>query len=209
MATRYRIYPTLVNTFALYQSEVQNTNGQPYVDFEEMINRINRVPVERSQAQARGVNFEDALIKNQDVEDFPAEILTTMRSQLPPKYKSQVYLSCMVKDVEIYGFVDILGSDRAIDIKTTAKYKEGKFETNHQNLYLLGLKKYKINRLDYLITDFEQIYRESYYLDSYNFEPLFEQLGAFTEFLEKNRKLITDKKIFKLPANAGIQTSLF
>ena len=209
MSTRYRIYPTLVNTFALYATESVASNGELYVDFQGMIDRINRVPQERSIAQARGISFEDALIKNQNAEEFPAEILNTMRLQLPPRYKTQVYLSCLVKDIEIYGFVDVLCQDRAIDIKTTSKYQEGKFELNHQNLYLLGLQKYKINRLDYLITDFTQVYKESYYLDSYNFEPLFAQLEAFTEFLEQNRKLITDKKIFKLPANAGIQTSLF
>ncbi len=209
MPSRYRIYPTLLNSFALYQEGKMASNGQPYLDFEGMINRINRVKIPATEAQTRGINFEDALLKGIDEDEFPPLILASMRKHLPQKYKTQVYLSCVIKDVEIYGFVDLVGDHKAIDIKTTGRYETDKFAFNFQNLYLLGLKKYNINQLDYLITDMEQVYLESYYLDSYDFRPLFNQLDVFTDFLETNRKLITDKKIFTLPANAGIQTSLF
>ncbi|MFN8353521.1 MAG: hypothetical protein U0Y10_03670 [Spirosomataceae bacterium] len=197
MLHKYRIYPTLVNTFSLYLHESKNAEGVPYVSFEEMIDRINRVYKPPTEAQQRGVNFEDALLKGEGEELFPSAIIARMRAALPAKYKSQFYVSTTIKNIELYGFVDVVGGNRAIDIKTTARYEPQKFVLNHQNLYLLGLKQWNIRQLDYLITDFEDVYVESYHYTKYDFQPLLDELFQFVDFLEANRSLITDKKIFK------------
>ena len=195
--TRYRIYPTLLNTFSLYLHEAKNTEGQLYVSFEELINRINRVYKPPTEAQQRGVSFEDALLKGEEEEAFPASILAQMRAKLPHRFKTQFYTSVVVRDVELYGFVDVVAGNRAIDIKTTSSYQPDKFLHNHQNLYLLGLKRWNIKQLDYLITDFQEVYTEMYHYDTYDFEPLLNELFQFVDFLETNRERITDKKIFR------------
>jgi hypothetical protein len=195
--TRYRIYPTLLNTFSLYLHEAKNTEGQLYVSYEELINRINRVYKPPTEAQQRGVSFEGALLKGDGEEVFPASILAQMRAKLPNRFKTQFYTSVVVRDIEIYGFVDVVAGNRAIDIKTTSSYQPDKFLHNHQNLYLLGLKRWNIKQLDYLITDFEEVYTETYYYDTYDFEPLLNELFQFVDFLETNREQITDKKIFR------------
>lgn len=192
----YKIYPTLLNTFSLYQKAITNAVGERLVSFEELIDRINRVPKPTNEAQQKGVDFETALLKGEGEAHFSAEIMQQMRSQLPPRYRTQVYVQARIKEVLFYGFVDVVGGNRAIDIKTTNNYQLGKFEYNHQNLYLLGLRDMGIRRLDYLITDFSEVYVESYHLQSYNFQPLFDDLMTFVEFLEDNRSLITDAKIF-------------
>ena len=195
--THYRIYPTLLNTFSLYLHEAKNTEGQLYVSFEELINRINRVYKPPTEAQQRGVSFEDALLKGEEEEAFPASILAQMRAKLPHRFKTQFYTSVVVRDVELYGFVDVVAGNRAIDIKTTSSYQPDKFLHNHQNLYLLGLKRWNIKQLDYLITDFQEVYTEMYHYDTYDFEPLLNELFQFVDFLETNRERITDKKIFR------------
>ncbi len=195
--TRYRIYPTLINTFSLYLQEAKNAEGQVYVSFEELIDRINRVYKPPTEAQQRGSSFEDALLKGQGEDNFPAPILEQMRAKLPHRFKTQFYTSVVVRDIELYGFVDVVAGNRAIDIKTTSSYKPDKFLHNHQNLYLLGLKRWNIKQLDYLITDFQEVYTETYHYNTYDFEPLLNELFQFVDFLETNRGLITDKKIFK------------
>ncbi|OMP13634.1 hypothetical protein COLO4_01257 [Corchorus olitorius] len=109
-----------------------------------------------------------------------------MRKQLPMRYKTQFFVRTAIKDVEFYGMVDVVGGDRAIDIKTTARYQAPKFAHHFQNLYLFGLKSWNIKQLDYLITDFQNVYTESYHYDSYDFQPLLDELELFTEFLEQH-----------------------
>jgi hypothetical protein len=205
---RYRIYPTLLQAFSQYQHGITNAKGQVLVGFDEIIDRINRVPAPTTQAQQRGIDFESALITGRGEEHFPAHIVEEMRTRLPKQFKTQFRVRAVVKDVELYGLVDVVGSDRAVDVKTTGRYQPGRFARSFQNLYLLGLKAWNIGQLDYLITDFEQVYVESYFADTYDFGPLLDELDAFVDFLETNRRLITDQKIFK-NAPDGLQTSLF
>lgn len=192
----YKVYPTLLNSFSLYRKATTNEQGEPYVSFEELINRINRVAKPATEAQQRGTDFETALLKGTGEEVFEPNILAQMRQHLPARYRTQVYVQARIKNVLLYGFVDLVGANRAIDIKTTAHYSPGKFGFNHQNLYLLGLRDMGIRQLEYLITDFSAVYLEKYHLSTYDFEPLLDDLFAFVEFVEAHRALITDTKIF-------------
>lgn len=198
---RYRIYPTLLDAFARYHHQVQRPDGSLYVDFQEIIDKINRVPVPRTAAQQRGVSFETALLTGEGEEQFPAGILQQMRQQLPARYRTQVFVRTVVQEnIELYGFVDVLGGNRAIDIKTTAHYKgPGQYAGNFQNLYLLALRAWGIQTLEYLITDFSGVHSETYAADTYDFAPLLADLQSFIVFLEANRKLIRDRKIMAPP----------
>lgn len=215
---RYRIYPTLLNSFLYYEQQTPLTDGSLLMPFQELIDRINRVRKPTTIAQQRGINFESALLTGEGDDVFPQPILSEMRQKLPPKYRTQVYVKAVVRgDIEVYGLVDVLGGNRAIDIKTTARYEAPKYAFNPQNLYLLGLHQWGVEQLDYLITDFKGVYVETYRYGSYDFEPLLTGLERFTEFLETNRSSITDKRIFKTPdkkrrkqgTDGGVQTSLF
>ena len=46
------------------------------------------------------------------------------------------------------------------------------------------------------MTDFQEVYIETYHVRQYNFNPLLDQIEEFTKFLELNKSLITDRKIF-------------
>jgi hypothetical protein len=192
----YHIYPTLLNTYSLYINKVRDANGQLYVDFDQMIGSINRVARPTSAPAQKGINFENAVITGKGQEAFEPAILDNIREKLPIKFKTQVFTKFVIRNVEIYGYIDVLGEKRAIDLKTTNSYKPGKYSNNFQNLYLLGLRNKGIEQLDYLVTDFKEVYVESYHIRQYNFNPMLDEIEAFTRFLELNRSLITDSKIF-------------
>lgn len=204
----YRLYPTLLNSYAMLLSQTKDSNGKIIVDEIEMIERINRVKKPTTGAQQKGIDFEKAVTLGQGEEFFEEAVIEKTRNLLPAKYKTQFYVEARHKNSQIYGFVDIVGESSAYDLKTTNFYSPDRFLKNHQNLYLLGLQKYGIEQLDYVITDFKDVYTESYHLNSYDFNPLFLEIESFIYFLEDNKKFIRDKKIFDRKANDA-QLSLF
>ena len=98
---QYRIYPTLLDAFTLYRHEVRRQDGSLYVDFQEIIDKINRVPKPRTDAQQRGVSFETALLSGEGQEQFPAEIIQQMRQRLPARYRTQVYVRAVVQELSL------------------------------------------------------------------------------------------------------------
>ena len=192
----YHIYPTLLNTYSLFTKKVTDAEGNLFVDFNQMIASINRETRPVSDPAQAGINFENAVITGKGAEAFSENVLEKIRGLLPTKYKTQVFTKFVVQNVEIYGYIDVLGEGRAIDIKTTTNYKPSKYSNNFQNLYLLGLRNKGISQLDYLVTDFSEVYVETYHVRHYNFTPMLDEIEAFTRFLELNKSLITDRKIF-------------
>ncbi len=184
----YRFYPTLLNLFDRYQ--------KGYINDTELLNRVNRVPVPQTLAQAKGASFEEAVIKGTDEEAFDPEILQKVRMLLPrPMLKTQVYCEYQLNDVLLYGYVDVLGKILAVDIKTTSSYQSGCFARSHQNFYLPALRSKGVRTLRYVITDFKDVYQEDYD-QSVDFSWQESQIGLFCQFIEKHRSEITDRRIF-------------
>ncbi|MEY3645806.1 MAG: hypothetical protein RL127_514 [Bacteroidota bacterium] len=204
----YRLYPTLLNSFSLYLNQTRDANGKIIVDEIEMIERINRVKKPTTKAQQKGVDFERAVTLGENEELFAEGIIDKARNLIPDKYKTQFYVESRYKNAQIYGYVDGVGEHVAFDLKSTSFYEPGRFLKNHQNLYLLGLQKFGIEQLDYVITDFSDVYVESYQLSTMDFNPLYDQIEKFTAFLEENKRFIRDKKIIDRKTNDN-QLSLF
>jgi hypothetical protein len=204
----YRIYPTLLNSFAYYEARTLDSQGNILVDTQEMINRINRVKRPTTQAQQKGIDFEKAVVTGENEDSFNEGVIEKARELLPLKYKTQFYCETQYKDCKIYGYVDLVGGDRAVDLKSTRYYEPDRFALNHQNLYLLALSKWGVKTLDYVITDFKEVYQETYHIDSYDFTPLYQQIDNFVDFLNQHRKMIRDKKIFDKKTDSN-QLSLF
>lgn len=184
----YNLYPTLLNLFDRYQ--------KGYLEKAEFLNRINRVPVPQTEAQAKGTSFEEAVIKGVNEDFFNPEILSKVRALLPrPMMKTQVYCEYQLNNVLLYGYVDVIGKTLAVDIKTTSNYQPGRFEHSHQNFYLPALRAKGIRTLRYVITDFQEVYQENYD-QTIDFSVQEIQIKFFCEFLEEHRGDITDRKIF-------------
>lgn len=188
----YRFYPSLLNVFSRY---LQGGN----LTVQALIDSINRVPTPTTTAQERGVSFEEAVVKGTDEERFDPEIIKKVRKLLPrPIVETQVYCQWEIDDVLFYGYVDLIGKFKAVDLKTTASYQPGRFVHNHQNLYLHALKRKGIKLMEYVITDFTDVYVESYTL-THPIDKQLEEIRLLKTFLEEHRPLITDKKIFVSP----------
>jgi len=186
---RYRFYPTLLNTFSRY------LNGGN-LSVQQLLDTINRVPAPTTRAQEQGISFEDAAVKGEGEERFNPDLLEKIRRHLPrPIVETQVYCHYQIDDVLFYGYVDLIGKYKAVDIKTTASYQYPRYTFNHQNLYLHALKKRGIRLMEYLITDFKDVYVESYAL-THPIDKQLEEIRLFKQFLEEHRELVTDKKIF-------------
>ncbi|GAB3951641.1 hypothetical protein GCM10028805_32180 [Spirosoma harenae] len=193
----YRFYPSLLNVFSHY------IHGG-HLSAQELIDSINRVPTPTTAAQERGISFEEAVVKGTAEERFDPELIRKVRKLLPrPIVDTQVYCQWQIDDVLFYGYVDLIGKFKAVDLKTTASYQAGRYVHNHQNLYLHALKNKGIKLMEYVIAVFgsagqAEVHVESYAL-THPIEKQLEEIRLFKQFLEEHRPLITDKKIFVTP----------
>jgi len=191
---QYRFYPSLLNTFARY------LRGGNFSE-QDLLNSINRVPMPTTASQQRGVSFEDAVIKGTDEDQFDPALLRQVRELLPrPIVETQVYCQWEIDDVLFYGYVDLIGKFKAVDIKTTGSYQKDRFLFNHQNLYLHALKRRGIKLMEYVIAEFRPDGTAEVHLESYSLmhpiEKQLEEIRLFKAFLEERRTQITDPKIF-------------
>jgi len=132
-----------------------------------------------------------------------------------PQLMVSAILPTAYGDVELYGYIDYLKKDIVYDAKTTSKYEFGKYKNGWQRHvypycliasgqmdhvaafeYTAYQLKGGTNRTPLISgTQYPEVY-------TYNHEQTIKALTAhvemFIEFLEANRELITDKKIFGL-----------
>lgn len=103
-------------------------------------------------------------------------------------------------NVLIYGVIDELMPMSVHDIKTTGSYFVGKFKDHWQHMvypYCLMQNGSDIRLFEYNITDFKSTYTESYtFVPERDISILINHCEEFIRFLNDNRDLITDKKIF-------------
>lgn len=110
-------------------------------------------------------------------------------------------------DVEVYGYIDDLKPLSAHDIKTTGSYSMAKFKSHWQHIvypYCLLQNGSRILLFEYNVAEIDKYNRWKYFTETYMFNPEHDipRLKAHCEdliqFIEDNRHLITDKKIFNL-----------
>ncbi|RRB02897.1 hypothetical protein [Larkinella rosea] len=187
---RLQVYPSLLNDWGKYQ--------QGMIEVEDLLDRINRVIIPKTEAQLAGLDFEDALIRyagGQTVEGYNAEILDEMTHYLPAYATTQQFVEFEHQGIRVYGKADVVGDGRVIDIKTTGHYAEPRYMMSYQNLYLYALRG-QCTTMEYLITDFHRVYREVYHISSYNFTDLLHGVEDFARFCEENRSRISDPRIW-------------
>lgn len=210
---KYSIYPTLLDSFYWYKSG--------YNEKQEIINKINRVKTEMPEAAKKGVAFENVINTLLKANNHPLltgseyyesggftfrpEIVNKIAAKLINAKKQQEYIQAVVKtpvgDIKVYGFIDYTYDDMFVDLKTTGTYKKNKYKINNQHKcypLLAQLNGRSVSKFNYLITDFQQMYIEPYIHTTTMKDEFIDNLVEFTEFLEVNRSIITDKKIFGL-----------
>lgn len=102
--------------------------------------------------------------------------------------------------VLLYGYIDELMPMSVHDIKTTGSYYVGKFKDHWQHMvypYCLMQNGSDVRSFEYNVTDFKSTYTESYtFVPARDIPILINHCEDFIRFLNDNRDLITDKKIF-------------
>lgn len=107
--------------------------------------------------------------------------------------------------VNLYGVMDELMPLSVHDIKTTGSYSAGKFKHNSQHLvypYILIQNGMNIRDFEYNIVEMVNGQVKGMYTEFYSFVPerdipiLRQRLENLVLFLEENRDIITDKKVF-------------
>lgn len=122
-----------------------------------------------------------------------------------PQVFTQGLLSTSYGDVLLYGYIDELMPTSVHDIKTTGKYSVGKYRNNWQHLvypYCLELQGSIITEFEYNIAQIDKYGKIDTFTEQYTYRaerdiPLLQShCEMLIDFLEYNRHLITDKKIF-------------
>lgn len=210
----YRFYATLLDSYQWYlQSESDNAE-------QEMIGRINRVPItdpDRLEQIEKGSSLND-LIDNlltgkrevtRDEKSFglisvdrftyPLEIVMNLTDRLQGSIK-QVYCETQIDEFLVYGYIDYLNMDRAIDLKTTSSYDLGKYKDGlqrHVYSVALAMDGIVMDQFEYLVTDFKNVYSEPYQSDiNASISIVRNSANGLKEFIETKKHLITDSKIF-------------
>lgn len=193
MTRTFHFYPTLLNE---YKRFIQNPKDE---NMESLLRRINRIPESDPAILAkfkRGISFEDAVLKGKKSNFLPI-LIEQAKEQLPQNFQTQKFIEFVKGNIRFYGYADVVGENRVIDLKSTANHRPNRHDYNFQNLYLYALKDFGFKTMEYHICDGEKLYVEQYEVDSYDFELLLNQMESFTEFLLDHENLITDKKIIQ------------
>lgn len=221
----YSIYPTLIDSFYWYKrgfntkEEMLNKINRikspmpeaaaKGVAFEDCVNNIIKSGVATHpllkgsffEKQYQDANFPDTKFTF----NFKGDLILKIAAKLANCSKMQEYIQANVSTpvgvIKVYGFIDFSYPDKFIDLKTTGSYKDKKFKDYNQHKcypLLAQLNGRKVYDFLYYVTDFNDTYVEPYKHTSALKDEFIRDLVEFTEFLERERELITDKKIFCL-----------
>lgn len=140
---------------------------------------------------------------------FPIEMCRDMAECFKgaiPQYYCEAVLPTKYGNVKLYGYIDELMPTKIHDIKTTGSYSAFKFRRHWQHYvypYCLQQMGSDVTSFEYDVVVFgKSLDKYDFFAECYNFIPhihapqLTEHCERLIEFINANRELITDKKIF-------------
>lgn len=219
MEVQYKFYGTLLDAFSYY---LKSDSDEA---FQEFINKLNRVPFESEPAR-KGTALNDLVDERAagtvnhylDIDGyyhfrgfkFSAKVIDYLVGYYTgaiAQLFTQGVLDTRKGKVLLYGYIDELLPGEVHDIKGTGSYAYPKFLNYWQKLvYPFCLAKEGVDCPDftYMITDYEQIYREDYrFRPERDIPKLANICEELIDFIENHRLLITDKKLFALEDPSG------
>ncbi len=195
---KYKVYPTLLDEFQRFQKGI--------ITLENMLNRINRVrdfSDDQLAKMNKGTRFEKVVLGEPN-EEFDPQAIQEVQSLLPAQFQAQYLVKSTIGDVQLYGFADVVGERRVIDIKTTQVFSEERYKEGFQNLYLYMLRDQGCETMEYVVYDFHEVRHLVYRVEDLDLDRYFQGIKDFTRFLEEHRSDITDHRIFLPPANTAL-----
>ena len=167
--------------------------------------RVRIVKVKAEDGAIAGVNA----TLNERTFFFPLALVREFadyyKGALPQQYVSAI-LPTIYGDVMLYGYIDYVMPFCTHDLKTTGQYAVGNYKNHWQHLvypYALFENGVNVPDFEYNIVElgktFYRTYTESYsYVPERDVPRLTRHCEELILFLQENRELITDKKIFNL-----------
>lgn len=205
---RYKFYATLLDAYQWYLTSEQDEA------FQDLINKINRVPF-KSEAADKGKAFNE-LVDDETILEvtdkvkykgfkFDRELINYLKAYFTGAVR-QVYTSAELPTsrglVSLYGLGDYVFQDTAFDLKTVGYYEFPKFFHGWQHkiyTYCFNQNNIQVSKFEYTVTDFNTVFKEQYvYKPEQHIQELKSICVGFIDFLERHRSLITDKKVFGL-----------
>ena len=218
-------YQNYIDSDKIYQKYYAFSDNPPCDEdefrekqFQSLIDRINRVPFDSEKSSIMEISkaYHDdgklygikAVYNNRTFTfhiDLCREFANYYKGALTQQ-RVEAILPTAYGSVLVYGLIDELMPTSVHDIKTTGSYTVGKFKDHHQHLvypYALMKNGSDVRTFEYNIVEFNKGgYVVDTYTETYVFNPerdipiLTNHCEEFIRFLEENRALITDTKIF-------------
>lgn len=119
-----------------------------------------------------------------------------------PQFYTKGTIETCYGNVDLYGYIDYLMPFSVHDLKTCKSYSVGSFKNHWQHLvYPFTLRQggIEVETFEYNVTNFRETFTELYVFNEERDVPkLREMCESFIRFINANRSLITDKKIFNI-----------
>lgn len=117
-----------------------------------------------------------------------------------PQYFTRGTIETCYGNVDLYGYIDYLMPFSVHDLKTCKSYSAGAYKNHWQHLvypYTLRQSGIDVSAFEYNVTNFRETFTELYVFDEQrDVLKIREMCESFIRFLNANRSLITDKKVF-------------
>lgn len=199
---KYDLYvsPTLIDSFLWYERM-----GNDPIKFKELIDKINKVPIEYPESAKKGVAFEDCVnltlsgqpTFSKDDFKFDEDLVLKISNKLRNNTGSQKWIERNVNFkhgvFRVGGFIDFNYVEKTVDLKTCKQYKLGKYSDNSQHR-AYGLIEPGKKEIIYLVTDFDNVYIEPYANKTKNHEEFIYNVEKFYKFAKDNEHLFNDKQ---------------
>ena len=191
--TKYLITPSLINSYAYYIQDEWKSPADSRADF---LRTLSREKFEPNEAMAKGIDFEDKILRMATLNLLPAEFddeQDRIVEEIAKIVKGGIWQESVKKELKIgnqefllYGRTDVIKRDTIYDIKFTGSYELGKFLDSSQHLiylYCSGLPNFS-----YLISDGKDWWREDYHNHAGVEDEIKSKVSDFLSYLENDKE---------------------
>ena len=201
---QYKFSPSIIKDFVNYINETgyeKDGENIPFVTEQNLLDRINKVPSPMGEAAKKGMDFESVLLGGVSSYGYnfldKQELMERMRAYLPKYYYKQVWVECKLPELNtvVGGYTDVVGAGTVTDIKTTSNYDFPGYINDAQLLYLKALENSGVSEMQYVITNFSEIFIEKYHLSNLRFDTIYENIERLQLFVDANIYRITNLAI--------------
>ena len=191
--TKYLITHSLINSYTYYIQDEWKSPADSRADF---LRTLSREKFEPNEAMAKGIDFEDKILRMATLNLLPAEFddeQDRIVEEIANIVKGGIWQQSVKKELKIgnqefllYGRTDVIKRDTIYDIKFTGSYELGKFLDSSQHLiylYCSGLPNFS-----YLISDGKDWWREDYHNHAGVEDEIKSKVSDFLSYLENDKE---------------------